>query len=381
MGFRAGRKIKVISPDALKPGDEVVSCCYFGSPTVMVEMIGSGEEMTGALALMHSVLAERRQLGKVNFAACYSAEAGGTNALEPLVAAAINNIPFLDADGMGRAYPRLELYLPYHLTDRYGPITMCGARGEPTLHEVPAREGADATLRQHVFETHGGVAGIALPPLTAEEVRTALVPHSISLCWRIGRAVHDAHVDHKNAVRALLDIAQGRLLGVGTIMDAPARESMWSSGNYTFVLERDGAAEDDSGMPRSLLGSEYGEAIVHYVNEYLLVHVAKPRGGGEPVEMKLVASTPDLIVLLDPETARAYHCDEVRFGMRLAIAQLAAPEQYKGDSSAAKAVEPAGFVSDFGALVRGPMGDVKPETLEKARTPVVSVCDEYATKN
>merc|ERR1712136_736595 len=37
-----------------------------------------------------------------------------------------------------------------------------------------------------------------------------------------------------------------------------------------------------------------------------------------------------------------YHCDEGRFGMRLAIAQLAAPEQYKGDCRLQRLSSPLG---------------------------------------
>ena len=38
------------------------------------------------------------------------AEVGGFNSFEPLVTGARANLPVLDADGMGRAFPELQVY-------------------------------------------------------------------------------------------------------------------------------------------------------------------------------------------------------------------------------------------------------------------------------
>lgn len=41
------------------------------------------------------------------------AEIGGANSIEPLTVGAELNIPIVDADGMGRAFPELQMFLPF----------------------------------------------------------------------------------------------------------------------------------------------------------------------------------------------------------------------------------------------------------------------------
>ena len=42
-----------------------------------------------------------------------SAEIGGANSIVPLVVAAKLGLPVVDADGMGRAFPELQMFLPF----------------------------------------------------------------------------------------------------------------------------------------------------------------------------------------------------------------------------------------------------------------------------
>ena len=46
---------------------------------------------------------------QMNVAALMSAEIGGLNCMEPLVLGAELGIPVVDADGMGRAFPELQV--------------------------------------------------------------------------------------------------------------------------------------------------------------------------------------------------------------------------------------------------------------------------------
>ena len=41
------------------------------------------------------------------------AEIGGANSIEPLVAGAELGLPIVDADGMERAFPELQMFLPF----------------------------------------------------------------------------------------------------------------------------------------------------------------------------------------------------------------------------------------------------------------------------
>merc|ERR1719285_1121975 len=48
-----------------------------------------------------------------NIIALMSGEIGGMNAIEPLLVSADLGIPVIDSDGMGRAFPELQMFVPY----------------------------------------------------------------------------------------------------------------------------------------------------------------------------------------------------------------------------------------------------------------------------
>lgn len=50
---------------------------------------------------------------KSKVVAVVCAEIGGANSIEPLVAGAELGLPIVDADGMGRAFPELQMFLPF----------------------------------------------------------------------------------------------------------------------------------------------------------------------------------------------------------------------------------------------------------------------------
>jgi hypothetical protein len=83
----------------------VLPVAMMGAPTVMVEKLPSAEQVGLAARTLVTYLG--RELTHI---AC--AEAGGVNSLIPVVAAAQLGLPLLDADGMGRAFPEIQMVLP-----------------------------------------------------------------------------------------------------------------------------------------------------------------------------------------------------------------------------------------------------------------------------
>jgi DUF917 family protein len=85
------------------PDDALVICtAMMGAPTVMVEKVPAGTE--GMLALRTL----ERHLGR-QATATMPMECGGINSTMPLVVGAKGRIPVVDADGMGRAFPELQM--------------------------------------------------------------------------------------------------------------------------------------------------------------------------------------------------------------------------------------------------------------------------------
>ena len=93
--------IPVIHPNELKDDDLVICLGGIGAPTVGVEKV-RGAESGRALKELENYLGKKAT-------AVISGEIGGSNSLEPLIAAGENNIPVVDGDGMGRAFPEIHM--------------------------------------------------------------------------------------------------------------------------------------------------------------------------------------------------------------------------------------------------------------------------------
>lgn len=67
-------------------------------------------------------------------AAIMAFEAGGANSMEPLAVAASLGLPCVDVDGMGRAYPELQVSFPVHTLGPYH--SLCLSRCTPRSYTV-----------------------------------------------------------------------------------------------------------------------------------------------------------------------------------------------------------------------------------------------------
>lgn len=95
-----------LTPLAELPDDAVVlPVASMGAPTVMVEKLPAADELSNAVEALCGYLGRRP-----THLAC--AEAGGVNSLIPVAAAARTGLPLIDADGMGRAFPELQMFVP-----------------------------------------------------------------------------------------------------------------------------------------------------------------------------------------------------------------------------------------------------------------------------
>ena len=57
-------------------------------------------------------------------------EAGGCNSIEPILLGARTGLPVLDVDGMGRAFPELQMYVPFIYGAHHCPSALADCRGE-----------------------------------------------------------------------------------------------------------------------------------------------------------------------------------------------------------------------------------------------------------
>ncbi|XGU18921.1 DUF917 family protein [Rhodococcus sp. 3Y1] len=95
-------EITILDPEELDDDAWVIPVAQMGAPTVVVEKMPRGTEPELALITLE------KHTGRTADATM-PMECGGINSMIPLLAAARRGLPVVDADGMGRAFPQLEM--------------------------------------------------------------------------------------------------------------------------------------------------------------------------------------------------------------------------------------------------------------------------------
>ena len=310
--IKAGKIIQVVSLDEIGDDAFVTTVGGMGSPTVGIERVGRGDECVRAMRALE------RHLGR-HFTHVIPGEIGGSNSMRPMIVAAQTGLPVIDGDGMGRAFPELQM----DTFSIYGVVPTPGTLADPRGHEVIFDRISDpVTLERYaraVTIQMGGAAGYAFPPMTAEEVRRTAVPRTVSLAIEIGRAVLAARAALASPVDAALSVAGGQRLFHGKIVDVERR---LLGGFARGVLQLEGS------------GSDAGRALrIDFQNENL---IARTNDG------EILAVVPDLICLADEDSAEPITTEIVRYGLRVVVLGIPAPEMIKTEE-ALRVIGPEAF--------------------------------------
>lgn len=94
--------MRVIAPESLADSDVCVFGSWYGAPSVSGERIPAGDELMTALDFSVKIS------GHKHFEAIVADEIGGGNGLAAFLSSAYYDIPVVDGDLMGRAYPTIE---------------------------------------------------------------------------------------------------------------------------------------------------------------------------------------------------------------------------------------------------------------------------------
>src|SRR5262245_24591448 len=131
----AGAALKRRGPIRLLAADEVdddaliIPVGMMGAPTVMVEKLPAGDEVTAAFATLEAYLGGRAS-------GVMTPEAGGLNSTIAFVVAAERGIPLVDADLVGRAFPELQMCTPTLFGTRATPLALADDKGNRPVVEA-----------------------------------------------------------------------------------------------------------------------------------------------------------------------------------------------------------------------------------------------------
>ena len=149
--------VRLIDVDEMKDDELAVPCAMMGAPTVMVEKIPQGGEIMEAFRKLE------RFLGK-KIGAVLCAEAGGLNSTIPFIVGAAARLPVIDGDGMGRAYPEIQMVTFTMHGVSATPMVVVDDKGNSILLETIDNKWTERLARTATIEMGGSVL-IALYPM------------------------------------------------------------------------------------------------------------------------------------------------------------------------------------------------------------------------
>lgn len=313
--IREHGSVRVISPESVPDGGLVVPVAMIGAPTVILERIPGGHELDLAMAGFE-------RLHEQPVIATMPIEAGGINSTIPLVLAARRGLPLVDADGMGRAFPEVQMVTLGAGGARAWPLVLADESGN-VVSVSAARDNASAErLARAAVVAMGGSAVVAHYAVDADLLRAWAVPHSVSLAVAIGRALTRARADGSDPIDAISPICGARTLFTGQVTDVDR------STHAGFVRGR---------LTLKGLDADAGRhAEVDFQNENLMVRS----------EDTVLAAVPDLISLMEADSGQPLTTEGMRYGLRVRVVGIpSSPIWWRPE--ALSLVEPRAFGYDI----------------------------------
>jgi len=316
----AGKPIVLLDPDELDDEMFVIPTAMMGAPTVMIEKLPAGNEAVLALRTLEKHLGRKAD-------ATMPIECGGINSMIPLLVGAECGLPVVDADGMGRAFPELsmETFAVYGVHG--SPLAIAGERGEEVIIDTADDDHQLEWLARGVTIRLGGVGHIAEYAMTGADVRRTAVPRTLSMGLELGRAIRRARERHSSPFEAIADALSSTLyhhvvdLFVGKVIDVERRTAEGFALGTAIIAATDGS-------PNRL--------EIRFQNENLLA----VRDG------QVLAMVPDLICVLEADTAEPITTERLRYGQRVRVIGISTPDMMR-TTEALRAFGPEAFGLDL----------------------------------
>ncbi|MFA0476202.1 DUF917 domain-containing protein [Vibrio breoganii] len=315
---QSDKPVEMISLEEVDDNCMTVPSSMIGAPTVAIEKINSKDQMLVAFEAMEKALDEE-------IAVTFPIEVGGFNSLIPILVAAQKGIPVVDCDAMGRAFPESQMVTFYLDGLPSAPNTLADEKGNVvTIHPL---DGVwSERFARPITEEMGGSAAMCDYPMRGFNLKKSALPGTLTKAMQIGKAIRKANADGESAVDAVLDIVGGQRIVTGKILDIHRT----TAGGFVtggVVIEKLQHSDNDH-QPKSV--------FVHFQNELLLAH--KGSSADELSQENLLATTPDLISILDHETGHPITTEQLHYGQRVDLIAYPCDPKWRTD----KGIEVAG---------------------------------------
>ncbi|MBS4167675.1 DUF917 domain-containing protein [Parachlamydia sp. AcF125] len=281
--------VSIIKTSELKPDDFILPLGMIGAPLVETEKFPTGREYVSLIRDVETATGRKVTV-------LMPCEAAGSNAFVPVMIGNQLGLPVLDADLMGRAFPEVQMCsnrllglppAPAFISDCLGNSVIINAQNSLTLEKI-ARQ---------ITISMGSWGLFADRPMTAQEAEKCVIHKSMSRALSIGKAHREAKAKGTDPLEAVLNLCKGLCIGTGKITDIDRTISKGFLKGSVAIQNKNDRLE------------------ICFQNEYLL---AKCNG-------KILATTPDIIMLMEQETGEPITSESLRFGLKVDLIVLPSP--------------------------------------------------------
>lgn len=296
--------VETLGPVTLLSIDEIDDQAYYippamlGAPSVIAEKFPKGDEFIRVFQKLQNYL------GIKSIGGAFPIEAGGINSMVPIVVAAQLDLPLIDVDSMGRAFPEVQM-TTFHLNGlASSPMGITDEKGNVGILETISNKWSETFARTLAIQM-GASSLISIYPCQGWQLKAYGIPHIITLSQEIGKIIQKAPSNLTASLKELLGITQGFELFIGKISDIK-REVKEGFNVGTIIIH---GLDNFSGQ----------HLEIYFQNEQLIATL-----NNTPI-----ATTPDLINLVDVETLFPLTTESLKYGKRVRVIGMPAAHQWR----------------------------------------------------
>jgi len=280
-------EVPLITVDDVPDDELVIPSAMMGAPAVLLEKLPHGQEPEAAFRAVESFFHKKAF-------ATISVEAGGINSCIPVYTAARLQLPLVDCDGMGRAFPEIPMVTFSLAGVKASPMVCCDEKGNKVVLDTIDNDWVEI-LSRAVTVAMGLSSMIGLYVMDGKTLKQHAVRGTISLAIEIGKRIVLSRKRKESPVESILEVTRGFRLFEGKVVDV---QRDLTTG---FVRGRAQFEGTDTWRGRRFRLDFQNENLVAWLDD-------------NPCAM-----VPDLITVLNIESGSPITTEHLRYGQRVVI--------------------------------------------------------------
>ena len=294
--------VNLITREEMEPGKYAAVTAGMGAPTVL-KTLNFYPYVINAFAALKEMAAKLDEKKDLEYS--MAVELGGFNTFVPMLISLVEGVPFVDADGAGRAVPALDTLLLHINGLNTSPLAMANGNGDKVtiVTTDPRDAGLAEEIGRHICMAFGMVGGLSGWMINKDEV--AKVPEgTVTKCEKIGADLRE-HAGKKDDV---FEFLKSRGHECRTVVPGICK---------VLKIENKQAKGFDYG--EVTVAAEDGKEIkIFYQNENLLITV-----GGEPY-----VTIPEIIAVVNAEDGVPLTNADIQEGQEVFVGVVKTDEKW-----------------------------------------------------